>query len=96
MEIEYADRKLEGLVKDVRNLSRVFGQRRATILLRRIDDMEAAIKIEDLFALPVHYHELTGNRKGEWACDLDQPYRLVFKIDEQLITIKEIVNYHGK
>ena len=51
---------------------------------------------EDVRFLPGHYHELRGNRKGQWACDLDQPYRLVFKIDEQLITIKEIVNYHGK
>lgn len=24
-----------------------------------------------------HYHELLGDRKGEWACDLDQPNRLL-------------------
>lgn len=51
-----------------------------------------------------HFHELVGNRKGEWACDLDQPYRLVFKAGESAdgkkwveITsaeILEIVDYH--
>ena len=96
MEIVYKDRKLGGLVKDVRNLSRVLGQKRATILLRRIDDMSAATGKQDLLALPGRYHELTGNRRGEWACDLDQPYRLIFKVERQVITITEIVNYHGK
>ena len=60
--------------------------------------------------LPGHYHELTGDRKGQWACDLDQPYRLIFKPSEDPIPedehhryiwaeiigvdIKEIVDYH--
>ena len=45
-----------------------------------------------------------GNRKGQWACSLDQPYRLILKgaepdkvviwaeIDEA--EILEIVDYH--
>ena len=52
------------------------------------------------------FHELTGNRAGQWACDLDHPYRLIFKpvlnsdgnivglIVEQTVSILEIVNYH--
>jgi toxin HigB-1 len=51
-----------------------------------------------------------GNRKGQWACDLDQPYRLVFEPHESLIPtdehgvyiwfeikgieVIEIINYH--
>lgn len=31
------------------------------------------------------YHELTGDRKGQWACDLDQPYRLIFEPHENPI-----------
>ena len=31
------------------------------------------------------FHELTGNRKGQWACDLDHPYRLIFKPQESPI-----------
>ena len=34
-----------------------------------------------------HYHELTGDRKGEWACDLDQPYRLIFEPHEKPIPV---------
>jgi len=31
------------------------------------------------------YPELTGDRKGQWACDLDQPYRLIFEPHENPI-----------
>ena len=27
----------------------------------------------------------TGDRKGQWACDLDQPYRLIFEPHEKPI-----------
>lgn len=35
--------------------------------------------LEDVRYLPGHYHELTESRKEQWACDLDQPYRLIFE-----------------
>ncbi len=62
--------------------------------------------------LPGHYHDLKHNKKGQWACDLDQPYRLLFKPHEDPIPTNadgqyvweeikgvEIIgidNYHGK
>lgn len=88
------------------------GEKRAKLYKRRLDDLRAADTLEDVRYLPGHYHELTGDRKGQWACDLDQPYRLVFtptanpiptdpdgKAVWMLIceiTIEEITNYHGK
>ena len=95
MEIEYQNKKLEELVKDRKRMFRVLGQKRATLVLRRIDDMSDASSAEQLKKLPGHYHELTGDRKGEWACSLDQPYRLIFIINDNVISIIEIVNYHG-
>lgn len=69
-----------------------------------------ASTLEDVRNLPGNYHELTNDRKGQWACDLDQPYRLVFTAHEAPIPINEhgqyiwleikgvavleIVNYH--
>lgn len=95
MKISYQNKKLEELVKDRKKLFRVLGQKRAQILLRRIDDMEDAGGIDELKMLPGHYHELTGDRKGEWACSLDQPYRLIVSVNEAEIIINEIVDYHG-
>ena len=67
---------------------------------------------EDVRYLPGHYHELKRDRKGQWGCDLDQPYRLIFEphedpvptddngryiwIEIKGVEIVEIVNYHGK
>ena len=74
--------------------------------------MRAADTLEDVRYLPGNYHELTADRKGQWACDLDQPYRLIFQPHENPIPedengkyiwieitgveILEITNYHGK
>jgi toxin HigB-1 len=76
----------------------------------RLDDLRAAETLEEVRHLPGHYHEMRGNRKGQWACDLDQPYRMIFVPHEnpipankdaqyvwleiQGVEIVEIVNYH--
>ena len=91
-------------VQDKRLLLKTYGSFRAAILMRRLDDMRAAENMSELKLLPGHYHELTGDRKGQWACDLDHPYRLIIEPDEDntdfskvtVVDIIEIINYHGK
>lgn len=63
---------------DLRKLVQAYGKRRGELIRRRLDDLRAAETLEDTRHLPGQYHELTGNRKGQWACGLDQPYRLIF------------------
>ena len=91
---------------------RKLGSVRARLYKARVDDIDAAITLEDVRHLPGNYHELTADRKGQWACDLDQPYRLIFQPHEDPIPtdvngkyiwieitgveIIEITNYHGK
>ena len=112
MKISYKDKKLEALCRDKNKLIKAYGQLRATKIMQRIDDMNSAECLEDTLNLPGHYHELTGDRKGQWACDLDQPYRLIFEPTNKpiptdvsgryiwkeirIIDIVEIANYHGK
>jgi proteic killer suppression protein len=74
--------------------------------------MRAAECLADLRNVPqADYHELTGDRKGEIACNLDHPYRLILvpahdplpkKEDGGLdwngvtaVTVTEIADYHG-
>lgn len=110
MKILFADKKLEKLVNDDRKLIAELGKRRALLLRRRLTQMEDAANLNDLKNLPGNYHELIGNRKGQWACDLDQPYRLLFTpipwpiptnthgqylwIRITQVEIIEITNYH--
>jgi len=110
MNITFADKKFQKIVNDDRRMVKTFGQVRAYRLRFRLIQLQDAVTLEDVRNLPGNYHELTGNRKGQWACDLDQPYRLVFEPHEQPIPenehgqyiwlkivgveIIEIANYH--
>jgi proteic killer suppression protein len=108
--ITFSDRKLKELVNDDRKMFRKLGQHRATLLRRRLSQLADAENLEDVRHLPGHFHELKNDRKGQWSCDLDQPYRLIFVPHESPIPtsasghylwtaitgveIIEIVDYH--
>lgn len=110
MNITFSDRKLASLVNDDRKLVREFGKKRAEKIKLRLNQLLIAETLEDVRMLPGNFHELTSNRKGQWACDLDHPYRLIFKPHEDPIPtdkhgryiwleiteveVKEIINYH--
>ena len=110
MNITFSDKKIQKVVNDDRKMERVFGKIRAERLRVRLSQLEDAVNLEEVRYLPGNYHELTGDRKGQWACDLDQPYRLIFKPHEEPVPenehgqyiwleilgveIIEIVNYH--
>jgi len=112
MKVFFKNKKLEKLCNSPNKLIKELGILRATKLQQRLDDLYAATTLEDTRYLPGHYHELVEDRKGQWACDLDQPYRLVFEPTEKpiptdddgrylwtaisIIDIIEITNYHGK
>lgn len=112
MNIEFQDKKLRKLAENERKCYKELGNIRASLFLQRIDDLHNANTLEDVRYLPGNYHELLANRKGQWACDLDQPYRLIFQPLENPIPtdengryiwikiigveIVEIINYHGK
>lgn len=112
MTITFEQKKLKELANDFAKCQKVMGQQRAKLLNKRLQDMLVAETLDDVRFLPGNYHELTGDRKGQWACNLDQPFRLVFRPLESPIptdadgryiwseikgvVIIEIVNYHGK
>lgn len=78
MDIKFGNKKLEKLANDPRKCQKEMGERRATLFLKRLVDLRLADTLEDIRDLPGRFHELTNNRKGQWACDLDHPYRLIF------------------
>jgi proteic killer suppression protein len=87
-------------------------QRAAGKLRQRLDDIRAAESMAVLQTLPGHYHPLSANRAGEWACRLEEPNRLVFRpiavppgvssgADQgrdrvKAVCLIEVVNYHER
>ena len=110
MNLTFQDRKFEKLANDDRKLQMEFGKIRADKIKQRLVQLRVATSLEDVRELPGKFHELKNNRKGQWACDLDQPNRLVFVPHEDPIPVNEdgqyiwteirgveiveIVNYH--
>ena len=74
---------------DEKSMKKAFGERRAKALKKRLDDLDAAITLSDMRYLPGHCHELLGDRKGQLAMDLDQPYRLIFEPADDPVPTRE-------
>lgn len=79
MDVVFEDEGFGRLCNDVRKLRRKHGQRRADRLLMRLQAMLDARSLEDLRHAPGKFHELTADRAGQLSCNLDQPYRLIFR-----------------
>jgi toxin HigB-1 len=92
MEITFGNKKLEKLANDDRKCLREMGKIRAEKFKERLVQMKFVKTLEEVRFLPGNYHELSENRKGQWACDLDQPYRLLFEPHENPIPSDE----HGR
>ena len=92
MDITFKHKKLKKLANDDKKLVKEFGKLRADKIKSRLAQLRFATTLEEVRNMPGNYHELINNRKGQWACDLDQPYRLVFTPQESPIPTNE----HGK
>ncbi|MCI5663437.1 MAG: killer suppression protein HigA [Mediterranea sp.] len=93
MDIFFQSKKLEKIASDPRKCLKELGQTRAELFQKRLRDLYRAETLEDVRYLPGHYHELREDRKGQWGCDLDQPYRLIFEPHEDPIPTDENGKY---
>lgn len=89
MDITFKNKKLRDYAHNDRLATQKLGARRAQLYKLRLDDLRAATTLEDVRHLPGRYHELKEDRKGQWACDLDHPYRLIFEPHESPVPTNE-------
>jgi len=110
MDINVNNKKLRKILEDENKIRKKYGTKMADKIMQRIDDIKCAENLEILMKLPGKHHPLTGDRKGQFACDLVQPYRLIYRpgndplpIDDNgnliyseiiIIEILEIIDYH--
>jgi proteic killer suppression protein len=93
MDIKFKNNKLKEYANNDSLAKRKLGTIRAKLYKARLDDLRAAESLEELRHAPGKYHELTHDKKGQWACNLDQPYRLIFVPQENPIPIDEDGKY---
>lgn len=105
MRIFYKSTKLEKVCTDYREAVKTYGVDIAEKLMRGISYMRNAESHDDILALrSLGAHPLKGNRDGEYAIKLAEPFRLIYrilqivdgKIEYELIKIESVEDYHGK
>ena len=91
----------------------MWGDQNAKHIRLRVQELRAAETLADVSTMPpTRCHGLSENRKGQFAVDCKDPFRLVFEpahkpvprledggIDLSAVTavrVLEVVNYHGK
>lgn len=80
MEISYRSRKIEKICTNAAAAEKAYGRKMAEKIQQRIDEIRASDTVEMLVQFHIgRCHPLLLNRKGEYAMDLVQPYRLVFE-----------------
>jgi toxin HigB-1 len=110
MDIIFANKKLEKWANNYALAQKKLGNERAKKYHQRMEEMTNAQSFDELQFQPGNYHTLKGDRNGQWACNLDHPYRLIFEPAEKpvptnehgtpiltemrVVDIIEIVDYH--
>ena len=80
MHIKFTTEKLRKEFEDSRALQRARGVVQAKKIMTRMAQMEGSLTLEQLRNQPGHFHALTEDKAGWLACDLDQPFRLIFEV----------------
>lgn len=111
MVIYFRTKKLQKTCSERVEMQKQLGKPRAEKLSQRMMELKAADTLADMSHLPpCNCHKLDGERAGQFAVDLAQPYRLLFlpfnnpvpylengEIDKTEVTeieIIEITDYH--
>ena len=90
MEVAFSTRKLAKLCSSAKEMTGKWEKPMAAKIQQRLLELLAADKLEDVPRVPPpRCHEMSGNRKGQLAVVLVQPFRLVFSPDHDPIPKKE-------
>jgi len=87
LEISFGTPTIRALCEKSKVAVKKLGDASARKLRVRLSALEAAERVTDL--VPGHPHPLKGDRRGQFALDLDGGKRLVFTPDHEPYPVKE-------
>lgn len=92
LDITYKNRKIERICTNAKVADREYGSQMSAKIHMRIDEIRAVDTVEEMIQFRIgRCHALKGNRKGQYAVDLEYPYRLVFTKHGNEIEIAHIL-----
>lgn len=94
MDLTYKTKKLQNLCEDPKynkELIKKYGSEVAKRLPQRIKELKAFDSLNDIpITSPFRRHKLTGDREGEFAINITNQYRLIFRQKENNIIIEDL------
>ena len=98
MDIEYKNAQIRKVCTDAQVAEKKYGVRMAEKIQQRIDEISAIDTVEHMIQFKIgRCHPLKGNRKNQYAVDLEGAKRLIFEkkgTEIQIALIDEIADYH--
>ena len=100
MDITYTSKKLEKICENKKVAVKTYGPDMAKKITMRLNEIGASDTVEEMIQYQIgRCHALVGDRQGEYAVDLVQPFRLIFTKDDEtkqikVVKIMEITDYH--
>src|SRR5947208_13740638 len=80
MEIHFRHQKMQGACNSERETVKRWGASRGRKIVQRLAELAAAENLAVIGVLPpARLHELQGDRAGQFAVDVEHPFRLVFE-----------------
>ncbi|MYA87725.1 MAG: system killer suppression protein [Boseongicola sp. SB0662_bin_57] len=90
MEIAFRTRKLEKAFNSENALQKTYGAKMARVMMTRMAVLRSARSLVLVPTTPPdRRHQLSGDRREQFAVDLVQPYRLAFEANHEPIPRKE-------
>lgn len=97
MEVRYADRKVEKVCTNERQMQRTLDAAVAKKLRFRIAELSNVESFADLLRGTGRWEQLTGDRAGQWSARLSANWRLIVTDEGGVPVVAcviEIVDYH--
>ncbi|GBO90464.1 type II toxin-antitoxin system RelE/ParE family toxin [Marinobacter salsuginis] len=99
MLVEFRSKKLEKCYREAKAASRAFGDVIGKKYIQRINIIKQTRNLDELQSLPgLRCHPLSGDRKGQYAVNLNGFYRLIFSLKDdvlEIVLIEEVSKHYG-
>ena len=98
MKVHYRTKSLERICTNLEVAIKKYNVSMAEKIHIRIDQIKAADSVAELVHNRIgRCHSLQGDRRGQYAMNLEQPYRLIFtEENEETVSVRidQITDYH--
>jgi len=91
LEVKFKTKKLQKQYQNSKDAIKAYGNDVAKKYIQRVNILKSAKSFEDLYTIPqLKFHQLAGERKGEFAISLTGFYRLIITNDGDTFDIAKI------